>query len=80
MDWSDTLVFFILFTYGWLFMTNVRFLPAVRRQALLWLTIAIATFASLLATYALGYLPRWMAHPGYTPDYLLYQGLAALNT
>ncbi len=80
LDWSDTLVFFILFTYGWLFMTNVRFLPAVRRQALLWLTVGIVTFASLLATYALGYLPRWMAHPGYTPDYLLYQGLAALNT
>lgn len=80
LDWSDTLVFFILFAYGWLFMTNVRFLPAVRRQALLWLTIAIATFASLLASYALGYLPRWLAHPGYTPDYLLYQALAAINT
>jgi peptidoglycan/LPS O-acetylase OafA/YrhL len=80
LDWADTLVFLILFSYGWLFMTDARFLRAVEHQALLWLTIGAATFALLLASYALGYLPRWMAHPSYAPDYLLYQGLAALNT
>jgi glucans biosynthesis protein C len=80
LDWSDTLVYFTLFTYGWLFMTDARCLRAVERQALPWLAVGCASFTLILGSYALGYLPRWLAHPSYSPDYLLYQVLCAINT
>lgn len=79
LDWSDTLVFLTAFIYGWLFMTDDRFLRAVERQAMGWLAVASVCFAIILGTYALGYLPEWLEHPAYTADYLLYQLLAALN-
>ena len=79
-DWSDTVVFFICFLYGRLFMTDARFLRAVERDRLVWLTVGSAGYALMLATFALGYLPRWYADPGYAPDYLLYQVLLAVNT
>ena len=79
-DWSDTVVFFICFVYGRLFVTDARYLRAVERDWLVWLTVGCAGYALMLATFALGYLPRWYAHPGYTPDYLLYQGLLAVTT
>jgi glucan biosynthesis protein C len=80
LDWSDTLVYLTVFFYGWLFMTDGRFLSAVEQQALTWLSVGSACFAILLGTYALGYLSDWLAHPRYSADYLLYQLLAALNT
>jgi glucan biosynthesis protein C len=80
LDWSDTLVFLTAFSYGWLFMTDDRFFRAVERQALSWLAVGSVCFAMILGTYAIGYLPEWIAHPAYTADYLLYQLLAALNT
>lgn len=79
LDWSDTVVFFTLFIYGRLFMTDARFLRAVERDALVWLTVGSASYALVLGTHAVGYLPRWLAHPSYTPDYLLYQLLLAVN-
>ena len=79
-DWSDTVVFFLCFVYGRLFMTDTRFLRAVERDRLVWLTVGCAGFALILATFALGYFSRWNAHPGYTPDYLVYQVLLAVNT
>jgi glucan biosynthesis protein C len=79
LDWSDTLVFFACFIYGWLFMTDGRFFRAVERDALWWVTVGCAAFALLLGSHVLGYLPRWLAQPGYTPDYLFYQGLLAVN-
>lgn len=79
-DWSDTVVFFICFVYGRLFITDARFLRAVERDGLVWLTVGCAGFALFLATFALGYFSRWYAYPGYTPDYLLYQVLLAVNT
>ena len=80
LDWSDTLVYFTLFIYGWLFMTDARWLRAVERQAVVWLTLACVSYGLILATYALGYLTRWLAHPSYAADYLLYQVLSSLNT
>lgn len=79
-DWCDTLVFFSCFVYGRLFMTDVRFLPAVERDRHLWLAVGCAGYTLMLATFVLGYLPRWYAHPSYTPDYLFYQVLLAVNT
>ncbi|HUR35973.1 MAG TPA: acyltransferase [Vicinamibacterales bacterium] len=79
-DWSDTIVFFICFVYGRLFMTDARFLRAVARDGLVWLAVGCAGFALILATFALGYFSRWNAHPGYTADYLLNQVLLAVNT
>lgn len=80
LDWSDTVVFFTFFIYGRLFMTDARFLRAVERDALVWLTVGCSSYALVLGTYALGYLPRWLAHPSYTPDYLVYQLLVAVTT
>jgi peptidoglycan/LPS O-acetylase OafA/YrhL len=80
LDWSDTLVYFTLFIYGWLFMADARSLRAVERQAFVWLAIGCISYALILATYAVGYLTQWLAHPSYTADYLLYQSLSALNT
>jgi glucan biosynthesis protein C len=80
LDWSDTIMFLTFFVYGRLFMTDTRFLRAVERDRRRWLTIACVSFALILGSHALGHLPRWVANPSYTPDYLLYQLLLAVNT
>lgn len=80
LDWADALVFFTVFFYGFLFMTDARFLGAVERQAFLWLAVGCLCFAVMLGAYAAGYLGDWLARPAYTAGYLLYQLLAALNT
>jgi glucan biosynthesis protein C len=80
LDWTDTIVFLAFFIYGRLFMTDARFLRAVERDRNGWLIVACASFAMILGTHALGYLPRWVAHPDYAPDYLFYQLLLAVNT
>lgn len=79
LDWSDTLVFFTLFVYGWLFMTDARFMRAVERDALVWLPVACVSFALLLAAHALGYMVEWLARPAYTLDYMLYQALLGIS-
>jgi hypothetical protein len=78
-DWSDTLVWFVAFVYGWLFMTAPRVFAAIERQALKWLAVGCVSFAVILGTFAKGYLLEWMAHPAYSPDYLIYQLLVAVN-
>jgi glucans biosynthesis protein C len=80
LDWSDTVMFLTFFVYGRLFMTDTRFLRAVERDGRRWLAIACVSFALILGSHALGYLPRWVANPSYTPDYVLYQLLLAVNT
>lgn len=80
LDWADTLVYFTCFVYGSRLMADSRFRRAVQRDALLWLAVGCATYAVILGTQALGYLPRWLAEPGYTTDYLAYQALLAVNT
>jgi glucans biosynthesis protein C len=79
MDWADTVVWFVLLVYGWLFMTDARCLRAVERQAPVWTAVGCVTFAGYLASYALGYLEPWIARSSYTADYLFYQLLLALN-
>jgi peptidoglycan/LPS O-acetylase OafA/YrhL len=80
LDWSDTLVFFVLFLYGWLFMTDVRFTRAIARQATGWFAAACICFAGLLGTFELGLLTQWLSRPEYTLGYSLYQTLASIHT
>ena len=80
LDWSDTLVWFVVYLLGWLFLTDPRFLNAVRAQAGSWLVAGSVGFALLLAGYARGYLIHWLDHPAYTWDYLLFQALSGLHT
>jgi glucans biosynthesis protein C len=80
LDWSDTLVFFAFYVYGWLFMTDVRFTRAITNQATGWLIAGCMCFAGLLGTYALGFLTRWLSHPEYSWNYSLYQLLASIDT
>jgi glucans biosynthesis protein C len=80
LDWSDTLVFFVLFLYGWLFMTDIRFTQAIARQATGWLAAGCICFAGLLGTFDLGLLTQWLSRPEYTWGYSLYQILASVHT
>ena len=80
LDWSDTLVFFVLFTYGSLFMTDVRFTRVIAKQANAWLFIGCTAFGSLLGTHLLGFLEQWMSHPQYDKSYLGYQLLVGIDT
>jgi glucan biosynthesis protein C len=80
LDWSDTLVFFVLFLYGWLFMTDVRFTRAIARQATGWLAAGCVCLAGLLGAFDLGFLTQWLSHPDYTLGYSLYQILASIHT
>jgi glucan biosynthesis protein C len=80
LDWSDTLVFFVLFVYGRLFMTDVRFTRAIARQTTGWLVVGCICFACLFGTYALGFLTQWLSRPEYTWSYSLYQILASVHT
>ena len=80
LDWSDTLVWFTIFLYGWLFLADPRFLKAVRAQAGTWLVAGCAGFGLLLATYLRGYLIDWLDQPAYTWDYLLFQILCGIHT
>jgi peptidoglycan/LPS O-acetylase OafA/YrhL len=80
MDWADTMVWFVLLVYGWLFAADARCLRAVERQAPVWTAVGCLTFAGYVTTYVLGYLEPWAARSSYTADYLFYQLLLALNT
>ena len=80
LDWSDTLVFFALFLYGSLFMTDVRFTRAIARQANTWLIVACVSFGSLLGAHILGLLSQWMSHPEYSWSYSGYQLIVAIDT
>lgn len=80
LDWSDTLVWFTMFFLGWLFVTDPRFLSAVRAQAGIWLVVGCVGFGLLLAAYARGYLVNWIDRPAYTWDYLLFQILSGIHT
>jgi glucans biosynthesis protein C len=80
LDWSDTVVFFALYVYGWLFMTDVRFTRAIANQAAGWLVAGCLCFAGLLGTYSLGFLTQWLSHPEYSWDYSLYQILEGILT
>jgi hypothetical protein len=80
LDWSDTLVWFTVFLMGSLFVTDPRFLNAVRAQATNWLVVGCMGFGLLLAAYAGGYLIHWIDRPAYTWDYLLFQILSGVHT
>ncbi len=79
-DWSETLVWATLYCYGWLFMTEPRFLRKAVDQATGWLAVGCICVAMLSGAYAKGYLSDWLNHPAYTWDYLLYQVVASVNT
>jgi glucans biosynthesis protein C len=78
-DWTDTMVWFVLLVYGWLFVADARCLRRVEREAPVWAGVGCATFVGYLASYALGYLKPWIARSSYSPDYLFYQLLLAVN-
>ena len=80
LDWSDTAVFFALYVFGWLFMTDVRLTRALANQATGWLIVGCICFAGLLGTYWMGFLTQWLSHPEYSWDYSLYQILAGIDT
>lgn len=80
LDWSDTLVWFTVFLLGSLFVTDPRFLNALRAQAGKWLVVGWVGFGLLLAAYAGGYLIHWIDQPAYTWDYLLFQMLSGIHT
>ena len=79
-DWSETLVWFALFIYGWIFAADGRFLQAIEKQRLSWLAAGCVCFAAMALANEFGYLSRWLDHPDYTWDYELYQILATVNT
>ena len=80
LDWSDTLVFLVLFIYGSLFMTDVRFTRAIARQANAWLIVGCIAFGNLLGAHVLGFLEQWMSHPQYSWSYSGYQLLVSIDT
>lgn len=80
LDWSDTLVFFVLFICGSLFMADVRFTRAIARQANAWLIVGCISFVSLLGAHVLGFLKQWMSHPQYNWSYSGYQLLVGIDT
>jgi glucans biosynthesis protein C len=80
LDWSDTLVFFVLFIYGWLFMTDIRFMRAIASQTAAWFFVGCICFATIVGTYELGYLMQWLTRPDYSWGYLLYQILVSVDT
>ena len=79
-DWSETLVWFTLFIYGWMFAADARFLQAIENQRSRWLAAGCVCFATMALANEFGYLRRWLDHPDYTWDYELYQILATVNT
>lgn len=80
LDWSDTLIFFLLFIYGWLFMTDPRFVRVLAGQAAAWFVVGCICYGIILGTYALGLLPQWLSHPSYSLGYSLYEILVSVDT
>jgi hypothetical protein len=79
-DWSETLVWFTLYGYGWLFISHPALWRDIASQATGWLAVGIASFGLLGLAFWKGLLMRWIDQPSYTWDYLLYQILAGVNT
>jgi surface polysaccharide O-acyltransferase-like enzyme len=79
-DGSETLVWFTLYWYGWLFMRDRTLWADVASQAVAWLAVGMMGTSLLGVAFWNGLLMQWLDHPAYTWDYVLFQILAAVNT
>ena len=79
-DWSETLVWLLFYGYGWQFMKDPTLWRDIRAQASGWLVVGLASIGLLALAFSKGLLMRWLEHPAYSGDFLLYQFVAGVNT
>jgi fucose 4-O-acetylase-like acetyltransferase len=78
-NWSDFLLWLTCYVYGYLFLSDRRFLEAVRAgwKGAFW--IGLGGFAAMLALLGPGgYAKSWEMHPTFSAGYALYQALRSL--
>lgn len=74
--WTDFLIWFIYFVYGYLLLSNARLVKALRKQGGIALLVGVVSTGILLVTmYAPGIFALWDDTIGYTLTYELYQVL-----
>lgn len=77
--WTDFFTWFVYFLYGYLVLSDARFVKALRRQGGIALLVGVASMGLLLVTMsAPGAFALWDDTPGYTLAYELYQLLCAI--
>ena len=78
-DWGDFVRYGAVFVAGYVLVSDSRFADGLRRQGrtALWTGIGLIAGAGVLALT--GGLAELEGHPGYTPLYVGYVGLRALN-
>jgi peptidoglycan/LPS O-acetylase OafA/YrhL len=78
--WTDFLVWFVFFVYGYLFLADPRFEQAIRKHAMLALFVGITSFLTILATtYGPGFINIWESTPTYSVKYVLSQLLFSIT-
>jgi peptidoglycan/LPS O-acetylase OafA/YrhL len=78
--WSDTVVWFLFFTGGYLFIIEPRLQQAVARFWPLGLPMGAACMACAALLFKMGYVEQWELNPGYSPGAMAYEVLRAINT
>jgi len=79
-DWADFFYWFIFFLYGYILMSDKRFMQAVAKHGLLALFIGCSSFAGIVIYSLNGNLVVWFFQPKYSTSYLLFLVLSVLNT
>jgi hypothetical protein len=79
--WSDFLFWLVYFIYGYLFLTDRRFLEALRAQWKKAGWVGLICFGGMMALLGLGgYAESWEFRPTFSAGYAFYQALRSLNT
>jgi membrane-bound acyltransferase YfiQ involved in biofilm formation len=80
-NWSDFFVWLVYFVYGFLFLSDQRFMETLERHRWIALGVGLVSFIAMIALLLLGgYAGPWELNPVFSPSYALYQLLRSLNT
>jgi surface polysaccharide O-acyltransferase-like enzyme len=80
-NWSDFLLWMVYFIYGYLFLSDPRFLLSVRKQWKVALFTGLVCFTGMLVLLGpLGYAETWELNPTFSAGYAAYQVLRSLNS
>ncbi len=78
--WTDFLVWFVFFVYGYLFLADRRFDQAVQKNGILAFLVGITSFLIIVATmYGPAFMNIWQDRPSYSVTYALYQLLFSIT-
>lgn len=78
--WTDFLIWFVYFVYGYIFLSDQRFDQAIQKQGVPSLIVGVTSFLIIVATmYGPPFMNFWQSTPSYSVTYVLYQLLFSIT-